>query len=573
MHPVSSPTTQPIGGSVEDRMITGMRLVLALSALLIIWLDPIEPNRLAPLTYAVLVSYTLYSAVVCAGVWRSRAVKQSFLRWSHWVDVGSYAALVALNSGTNSLFFLGFFFAITAGSFRFGFKTGLQVTIVSALTFIAVGLTNASLTTNFQLNRFLIRSIDLAVLGYLISYWGGFQIRLSRRLELLKDVARLSNPRFGLDRTIGSILEQLRAFYDADACVFVSIDPRTKKFALRRADRRDPEAGARSEVIDPKLANQLVQSLGEKTVVHSDVIRGARFWQSRNESEAARSDIEGSNPIQAAANLLDANSFVSVPLVHRDKALGRVYVTVQKARFFDRTDEAFLVQISEHVVSVLDHIRLMDQLASEAAEQERKRIARDIHDSIIQPYIGLQMGLVGVRQRLSTQNPVVNSNDHHLQKVVNDAASDTDRLIEMTANGISDLRGYVHVLREAGDSDDSLMPALRRFAAKFSQATNILVQVRADTDIQVDDRLGTELFQMIVEGLSNIRRHTQSERAFIGLESKDGRLTLRIENDGSPPDPFNPRSISERAQALGGRVNVETFGDYGTSVIVEVGLS
>jgi signal transduction histidine kinase len=75
---------------------------------------------------------------------------------------------------------------------------------------------------------------------------------------------------------------------------------------------------------------------------------------------------------------------------------------------------------------------------------------------------------------------------------------------------------------------------------------------------------------MIVEGLSNIRRHTQSERAFIGLECQDGRIIMRIENDGSAPKPFNPRSISERAEALGGRAYVETFGDYGTSVIVEV---
>src|SRR6185503_12336220 len=96
---------------------------------------------------------------------------------------------------------------------------------------------------------------------------------------LLKDVSRLSNPRFGLDRTIGTTLEQLRAFYDADACVFLSLDSRTNQFALRRADRRDPDAGARSEVIDPKLADRLVHQLGEQTAVYSDTARRPwRFW-------------------------------------------------------------------------------------------------------------------------------------------------------------------------------------------------------------------------------------------------------------------------------------------------------
>jgi signal transduction histidine kinase len=228
-------------------------------------------------------------------------------------------------------------------------------------------------------------------------------------------------------------LEQLRAFYDADGCVFVSTDPRTGKFLLRRADRRDPEAGVRSEEIDPQLANHLVQLLGDQNVVHSDrTRRPRRFWQNqKGTDEGAKLETERSSAVEAAANLLDANSFVSVPLLHRDKALGRVYVTSQKARCFDRSDVAFLTQVSEHVVSVLDHIRLMDQLASEAAEQERKRIARDIHDSIIQPYIGLQMGLVGVRRRLSAQTTDGNGDDSALLKIVN-ARADTDRLIEMT---------------------------------------------------------------------------------------------------------------------------------------------
>src|SRR6185503_16220806 len=127
-----------------------------------------------------------------------------------------------------------------------------------------------------------------------------------------------------------------------------------------------------------------------------------------------------------------------------------------------------LKQAIDHFIAIAENIRLVDQMASDAAEEERKRIARDIHDSIIQPYIGLQMGLVGVRRRLSAPPNDADNSDETLLKIVNDAAADTDRLIEMTADGISDLRGYVHVLRDAGDSGDSLMSAVRRFALKFT---------------------------------------------------------------------------------------------------------
>jgi signal transduction histidine kinase len=185
------------------------------------------------------------------------------------------------------------------------------------------------------------------------------------------------------------------------------------------------------------------------------------------------------------------------------------------------------------------------------------------------------MGLAGVRQKLAENEIDVSSDRDNLLEVIRDAAADTDRLIEMTGDGINDLRRYVHGLRDAGGGEGGLNSSVRRFASKFTQATNIVVQVRADPDIGVDDRLASEMFQIIVEGLSNIRRHTQSTRAFIDMECSDSRLIVRIENDGtrgSTPAPFKPQSIAERALSLGGRASVETFGDMGTSVIVEIPL-
>lgn len=64
------------------------------------------------------------------------------------------------------------------------------------------------------------------------------------------------------------------------------------------------------------------------------------------------------------------------------------------------------MQLIEHVLPVIDNIRLVDRLASAAAEEERRRIARDLHDRIVQPYIGLQLGLAAVRQRLATAGEV-----------------------------------------------------------------------------------------------------------------------------------------------------------------------
>ena len=72
--------------SVDDRMICLMRLILALSALLIIYIDPAEPDRFVAITYVALVVYSLYSAVLYGlSIWRSYLLRTRTL---HWIDIG-----------------------------------------------------------------------------------------------------------------------------------------------------------------------------------------------------------------------------------------------------------------------------------------------------------------------------------------------------------------------------------------------------------------------------------------------------------------------------------------------------
>src|SRR5215468_1596691 len=113
--------------SVDDRMISLMRLILALSALLITYIDPSEPDRLVAVTYGALVIYSIYSGILY--YLSLRGVRRPPLSISHWIDVACFLVLIALSSGTNSIFFFFFFFAILVASFRWGFKAGLHVTI------------------------------------------------------------------------------------------------------------------------------------------------------------------------------------------------------------------------------------------------------------------------------------------------------------------------------------------------------------------------------------------------------------------------------------------------------------
>jgi signal transduction histidine kinase len=372
----------------------------------------------------------------------------------------------------------------------------------------------------------------------------------------------LSNPRFGVDRTTGIVLEQMRVFYNADLCLSVTIDPGTGAYRMRRADRDNSESAVHVDSMPAELGNQLLALPAE----HAMVYRSSpwRWWWGSNYygydlQTGERSD-EGCTACEGVARTLDAESFLSIPLYHNSNPYGRLYVTASRRYAFHSSDVEFLLQVSAHITPILDSIRLVDKLAFEAAEEERQRIARDLHDSVIQPYIGLQIGLGALRRKLASGA---------------DVTGEVEQLIALTTEGIGELRGYVQGLKSSGEAEGDLLPSLRRFAARFAAATGIEVQIQAQDVVHINHRLAAEVFQMVAEGLSNVRRHTHAPRATVNLSRRADHLVVWIEDEGTPealPALFTPRSITERAAALGGQAHVERRADNGARVVVEIPL-
>jgi signal transduction histidine kinase len=163
-----------------------------------------------------------------------------------------------------------------------------------------------------------------------------------------------------------------------------------------------------------------------------------------------------------------------------------------------------------------------------------------------------------------------------LSKAIKDIAMGIRWLRDATAIRIEELRNYVHQLAQTGTQESCLLPSVRRFAARFSTATGITVRIEAECEPRISDRLAAELFQMVVEGLSNIQRHTHSSYATIKLtcSNKNNQIYLHIENDSKEEKakPFTPRSLLERVSSLGGRLRVEQHEGSHTTVSIEIPL-
>ena len=537
----------------NERLTAALRLVVAVGALAVFLVDPEEHPERRPFAVGVLALFVLYSAI--SWVRTVRGVRGLRLAIGPWHDVAWVTLAVAVSQATSEIFYPLYLFAILCASFWDGFARGLAVAIVSAGAYAVVGVTTAPPGTDLHL--FLVRPGYLLVLGYLMAFWGGHELRSRAQLELLGDVTALASPRFGVEPSVGRILEAVRAFFGADSCRWVVADALAGRRWMRAA-LRGQGAEANATELPADLAQALLpEPAGATFLVHAGFRREVVFARSGQGAQG-----EGDPAVGAALlTALDARALLSIPLRFHATAPGRLYVASRKRRRFHREDAEFLRQVADQVTPMLENLRLVDHLASEAANEERRRIALDLHDSVIQPYLGLRLGLSAASAALVGGRTL-------------EAGTHLQRLLTLADGEIQTLRGYVRALRAGEQGEQAALEAsVRRFCRRFSEATGIRVVVKFSGG-PVSDRIATEVFQMVAEALSNVRRHTSAAQVEVAIEAADARLRVNVSNDGAPADPaaFFPRSLAERAAALGGKLSVEHPAAGTTAVSVEVPL-
>lgn len=538
----SDPLRQPGEGS-GAAMIFEMRLLLSISALLTLFIAPADVGTLGRWSWVVFVAYLVHSAVlfVIARFWRYRI---HYGKLVYWVDLAWYGLMVYVSGGGNSFFVPFFFFVILTASFQWGFDEGARIALASACVMSLAALMHNRHT---DIGHLLLRATFVLALGYMIAYWGGLGVAQRRRLALLRNVSRLSNPRFGVDHTIASVLEQTRHFYGASTCVLLMRDGDSDNWLLRSSNQHRAGQPAGASLLGSAAAGPLLALPALHTVLYAEPLHPRLAW-TREARTLAPGQRRWSGIDDVAcrhlADLFDACAFISAPLPLR-KGEGRIYVVSASHRFSSH-DATFLHQLAAQAFPVIENIELLDRLAMDAAFRERQKIARDLHDTTIQPYIGLRHALMAMRQGAAADNPL---------------ASDLDRLISMSAEVIGDMRNFARKVRKDSSADEpELMIALRRQASQMQEFYGIDITLRAAAGLMVSDRLAAEVFQIVNEGMSNIRKHTRARAGGIMLSGDDGWLRIDIENDNPEQSEidFLPGSIAERAAALGGTIRVET---------------
>ncbi|MGZ5200077.1 MAG: sensor histidine kinase [Telluria sp.] len=538
---------------VDNRLVARIRLVLAVSALLVAIVDQAGHRPAGAVGLLLLSCYLLVSTIAYAAILRDPA--RAGGRAMHLLDAAACAAMTA--TGESDIFSLAFlFFAIVAASLRHGLDEGARITCVAVTLYCAASVLASDGAVPA---RFFLQAAVLLAFGRAIAQLGERQIQAARRQALLTELGQVANPRFGIDRTMTAAMERMRTFFMADRCIVVLEERGTGRHSIRAVGAESAPVVA-AEAVHATLAEAMLPEPRTHTLLYVRPWPGwlAAAGLSLGHAGAGQWIQEDEKRLGQLARLLEAGSFISAPLLF-GRGRGRIYI-IAGARHLACADALFLARIAAQELVAIDRIDLLDHLASDAAALERKKLALDLHDTAIQSYIGLQLGLAALCRKAEPSNPL---------------APELDKLAAMAAEVVVELRDVANNSPGSAPAQEPFfLAALRRQAAQANAAYGVDVDIQAEGAIAFGDRLTAEVLQIVREGISNVCRHTAAKRVSVLLCACGDRLRIEMSNEhgATPPPPFRPRSISERALALGGSAFVREGRFNETIVCVEIPL-
>ena len=256
---------------------------------------------------------------------------------------------------------------------------------------------------------------------------------------------------------------------------------------------------------------------------------------------------------------------ILVPLPGQGARIGALAVSrLAGGRAFDARDLTLLQTFAAQAAIAIEYAwaqRVLEQLTLLG---DRERIARELHDGVIQSLFAVGLGLQGTVALL---------HDDVAETRLAQAIAEIDRVI-------GDLRNYIFGLRPGVVSVNGLGDALSQLGHEFEERTGITVALDVDPTLEQPlAGVATHVVQMARESLSNVARHADAATCRVSLRRSDGRAVLEVDDDGVGFDVKGPspaglglQNLRSRAESLGGRLLVTSPPGEGTTVQVSLPL-
>jgi signal transduction histidine kinase len=251
-------------------------------------------------------------------------------------------------------------------------------------------------------------------------------------------------------------------------------------------------------------------------------------------------------------------SFLGVPIRVRDEVFGNLYLTDKRtSEVFTDVDEELVVGLAAAAGVAIENARLHTRLHELALVEDRERIARDLHDTVIQRLFATGMSLQGT-VRLVANDPTAAS------ERIESAVDELDLTVKHIRTAIF---GLEETTARSDDARNRILRLVHEAAGPLGFEPRILLDGPLDSG--VDQSVLANLLATLREALSNVARHADATRVDIEVVV-DGGVRLTVTDDGvGPPHDSTPRgkglsNMAARAEALGGTLDIRAGENGGT---------
>lgn len=536
-------------GLRPERLIGTARVFLAVFTLFAVWLDPTEPAKNAELAYSLMAIYGAYSVTVAVMVWRVDALSPRWPLVTHIFDLVFFSLFIFFTEGPGSPFNAYFIFSLVCATMRWQFKGTVWTAVVVLGVFASFGayFAWAIADPEFHVRAFVIRGVYLFLFATMLSYIGMYEQRLLRDMWLLSSWPQPTEP--PTEPITRALVAHAAAVLEAPTIVLTWIAT------------GDPVPHVATLASD----GWTYSHNAAMPAVHSDLQAKAFLWSASNADRAMVQSAlqpwrleawQGQAVLGDFASRYVARRVLSVPCA-AEVVRGRLFV-VNKAEMSG--DDVLVAGIvASALASHLDAYYFDRQLQNAAATDERMKLARDLHDGILQSFtaIGLRLAAIGAELPASAR----------------EARAEFSTLQRLIADEQREVRFLIQDLRPSGTvSVQGLPERLAELRQRFQQEWDMDVSLSVETSRSLPRELSRDIYHIVREALTNAARHGLASAVNVRIgQDGDNRIRLSIADDGrgfSFTGTYTaeelasmgrgPRTLRERVQSRNGTMTLSS---------------
>jgi signal transduction histidine kinase len=553
-------------------LVAAGRVVLAGGALVGILFDPTEPVRTSSIEAIayLLAWYLVFGIGVLALVWSPVRFGRGWDVGLHAIDLAAFSSLIVLTNGAASPFFVTLIFLLICATMRWHLRGTLWTASAAVAAYAGASLYAAYVLDRpgFDVNTFAVRVVYLAVVTALLGYLGAHQRQFHHEIRRLaawpRSVSRDRND------VLVEILSHAADVLGAPRVVLLWEDPDDGQVNVASLAggaltwTREPES-AFGSIVAPPFEGRSFQSNDvndARARVVSLTPRGFLRRRCRPVDERLRARFE-------------MRAVQSWPL-EGDVVRGRLFcLDIVKSRLDDLSLGGFVARLAG---SRLDNLYLLSRLREAAALEERVRLARHLHDGLLQSQAGAALQLLAAR-RVLDRDPAAGMR----------RLADVQQQLE---DGELEMRSVICGLRPAMScAPGAIRPGLRDRLAELRQRVErqweVTLALNADGSIQrIPEALAEHVYRLVQEAVVNAARHADASRVAVDLAVIDSLVRLVVTDDGKG-FPFagtydlaalrdldrGPVTLKERVVELRGNLRLTSAADSGSELLITVPLA